>query len=150
MTAEPEARRDGPFLPTRSPHRTLETAEFWDACGDGRWVLPKCDTCAEYIWYPRLTCPFCGSLSVSYVAASGRGTVYTFTIIRRGPGPFREQAPYVAVMVRLDEGPVVVSNLVDVDPESVQIGDAVVVTFEPVLDDAGEPTGDAIYRFCPA
>jgi uncharacterized OB-fold protein len=132
-----------PLLPTRPPRRNHETAPFWDACAAGRLSIPRCDECAELIWYPRRFCPFCGSRSVTYTDVSGQGTVYTFTIMRRGGGPFREKAPYVLAYVRLDEGPVVMTNIVGVDPESVEIGQAVQVVFEPAGD------GDAVPRFTP-
>ena len=80
---------------------------------------------------------------MTYVDVSGRGTVYTFTIMRRGDGPFRDKAPYVLAYVRLDEGPVMMTNIVGTDPESVSVGQAVQVVFEPAGD------ADAIPRFTP-
>lgn len=132
-----------PFLPTRPPRRTHETAQFWDGCAEGRLLLPKCNDCGELIWYPRLFCPFCASTSVAYTEVSGRGTVYSFTIMRRGSGPFRDHAPYVLAYVELEEGPRLMTNIVGADPESVFVGQPVQVVFEP----AG--AGDAVPRFTP-
>ena len=81
-------------------------------------------------------CPFCGSLAVTDTEVSGRGTVYSFTIIRHGAGPFRDVARYVLAMVQLAEGPIMMSNLVGCDPETVTVGQAVHVVFEPVADSA--------------
>jgi uncharacterized protein len=131
------------FLPVRPPKRTLETDAFWDGCAAGKLVLPRCDDCGELIWYPRLSCPFCGSHAVTHTEVSGRGTVYSFTIIRRGSGPFRDAAPYVLAMVQLAEGPTFMTNIVDADPESLAVGQAVHVVFEPTDD------GQAIPRFTP-
>ncbi len=131
------------FLPVRTPRRTLETDAFWDGCAEGRLVLPRCDACGELIWYPRLSCPFCASHSVTQTEVSGRGTVYSFTVVRRGSGPFRDAAPYVLAMVQLDEGPTMMTNVVDVDPATVTVGEPVHVVFERT--DAGE----AIPRFAP-
>mgnify|MGYP003337128057 CR=1 FL=1 len=75
-----------PELPTRPPRRNEETGPFWDACAERRLVLPRCTECEKFIWYPRSVCPFCGSTTVSWEQVSGAGTVYTFTIIRRGMG----------------------------------------------------------------
>jgi uncharacterized OB-fold protein len=136
---------DAAFLPTRSPHRNLETAAFWDGCAAGRLVLPRCDECGELIWYPRRMCPFCGSLAVTDTEVSGRGTVYSFTIIRRGAGPFRDRSPYVLAMVQLAEGPTMMTNLVDCDPEAVTVGQEVHVVFEPV-----EGSADKIPRWTPS
>ena len=132
-----------PFLPTRPPRRTHETAKFWDGCAEGRLLLPKCNDCGELIWYPRLFCPFCASTSVDYTEVSGRGTIYSFTIMRRGSGPFRDHAPYVFAYVELEEGPRLTTNIVGADPESVFVGQAVQVVFEPAGD------GEAIFRFTP-
>ena len=133
------------FLPTRPPRRTLETAEFWDGCASERLLLPRCDDCGEFIWYPRLVCPFCGSQSVSYVEASGLGTVYSFTVVRRGSGAYRDSAPYVVAMVELDEGPIMMTNVAGADPETIVVGMPVRVVFEP----AGDDGADAIPRFIP-
>jgi uncharacterized OB-fold protein len=132
-------------LPTRPARRTLETEEFWDGCADERLLLPRCDDCGDTFWYPRLVCPFCGSQSVHYAESSGLGTVYSFTVIRRGHGPYREKAPYVLAMIQLDDGPIMMSNVVGVDPDNVAIDTPVQVIFERAGDD-GE---DAIPRFVP-
>ena len=130
-------------LPARSPRRTPETAEFWEAVSADRFVLPRCNACSTYIWYPRLFCPACGSLDVSYVEASGQGAVYSYTVVRKGDGPFREMTPYVLGIVELAEGPRLMTNIVTDDVESISCGQAVHVVFEP----AGE--SDRIYRFAP-
>ena len=136
---------DHSHLPTRAPHRNHETAEFWDACAAGRLVVPRCDECGDLFWYPRLVCPICGSPAVTYTTVSGRGTVYARTVMRRGDGPFRGVAPYVLAMVQLEEGPTMMTNIVGADPESVVVGQAVHVVFDPVPD-----SDDAIPRFAPA
>jgi uncharacterized OB-fold protein len=138
------------LLPTRPPRRTLETAPFWDACAERRLVLPQCVRCDELIWYPRAFCPFCGSPEVRWTGLSGRGTVYSFTIVRRGDGPYKAHAPYVVAYVQLEEGPVMMTNIIGVDPGSVAIGQAVEVRWEPAGDDGqGNPT-DHLPRFGPA
>jgi len=136
--------RAEPLLPTRPVRRTLETAPFWDACAAGRLELPRCDDCATVIWYPRRLCPSCGSRNVSWFEASGRGSIYSFTIQRSGQGAFKPKAPYVIAYVELQEGPRVLTNIVGADPESLTIGQAVQVVFEPAGDT------DALPRFTPA
>ncbi len=131
-------------LPTRPPRRTHETAPFWDGCAEGRLVLPRCDRCHELIWYPRRFCPLCAGTEVSWGEVSGRGTVYSFTVLRRGDGPFRDAAPYVLAYVELDEGPRVLTNVVGTDPDAVAVGQPVRVVFDPAGD------GDALPRFTPA
>ena len=133
------------FLPTRPPRRTFETEEFWDGCASERLLLPRCDECHEHIWYPRLVCPFCGSQSVSYVESNGMGTIYSNTVVRRGSGAYRDSAPYIVAMVELAEGPIMMTNVVGADPETIAVGMSVRVVFEPVGDD----DADAIPRFTP-
>ena len=81
----------------------------------------------------------CGA-DTEWLEASGRGTVYTFTVIRQnGMRPFRSELPYVVAMIELDEGPRMMGNVTDCDPESVRIGQAVEVHFLKVADDVGIP-----------
>ena len=133
-------------LPAMAPPVTVETAEFWKATTEGKLLLKRCDNpeCQTVIWYPRAMCPVCGSLETSWFEASGKGTIYTYTIVHRGQGPWKDVAPYVTAYVELEEGPRVMTNIVGVEPQSVEVGMAVEVTF----DDTGQ--GSALYRFTPA
>jgi len=130
-------------LPTPVPRWNLETKPFWDATAEGRLVLPKCNRCGFVIWYPRLFCPECASQDVSWIDASGEGTIYSFTITRKGQGQYREAGPYIMAYVELAEGPRIMTNIVTTDVEAVRIGQAVRVTF----DETGE--GPALPRFTP-
>lgn len=132
-----------PDLPTRPPRRTEETAPFWDACAQHRLALPRCESCAQLIWYPRRFCPACGGTAISWEEMSGNGSIYTFTIVRRGQGPYKEVAPYVLAYVELDEGPRILTNVVTDDVEAVRCGQRVRVRFDPAGD------SDAIFRFEP-
>ncbi len=136
-------------LPAPAPIVNVETKRFWDATTEGKLVLPRCTACGLVIWYPRAFCPFCSSTSVSDVEVGGGGTVYTFTVVRKGSGPFRDRAPYVLAVVELDEGPRMMTNVINVDPAELAIGDRVQVVFDPVLDDTGARVG-AVPRFEPA
>ena len=131
-------------LPTPPPVVTSETEEFWAATTRGVLLLKRCDACDAVIWYPKGFCPVCSSFATSWFPASGRGTVYSFTVVRRGLGPWQQAAPYVIAYVELDEGPRVMTNIVGCDVGSVQIGMPVEVSF----DDTGD--GSALYRFRPA
>jgi uncharacterized protein len=87
--------------------------------------------------YPRDHCIKCGG-TVSWVTASGRGSVYSFTVIRQNYSrPFRDMIPYVVALVDLEEGPRVMTNIVGCDPGHVTIGMAVKATFEQVSEEAG-------------
>jgi uncharacterized OB-fold protein len=131
------------LLPVPAPERTPEGDPFWSATADGHLLLARCDACGVVIWYPRAMCPNCGTTSVSWIAASGFGTVYSFTIVYRGTGLYRDAVPYVIAYVELFEGPRVLSNIVGCEPEQVHIGQPVRVVFS----DTG--AGSALYRFRP-
>ena len=130
-------------LPAPAPTITLETKPFWEAATEGRLVLPRCDACTTIIWYPRAFCPACGNASVSWIEAAGTGTVYSFTIVRKGQGPYRDAGAYVVAYVELDEGPRMMTNVVDCDPDAVAIGMRVEVTFDAT------DKGTALPRFRP-
>jgi uncharacterized protein len=128
-------------LPAPAPERTPETDAFWGATASGRLLLAHCDQCDGVIWYPKTYCSACGGRSVSWMEASGRGTIYSFTVAHRGPGAFGQAVPYVIAYVELTEGPRVLTNIVGCEPDQVSIGLPVRVVF----CDTGE--GSALYRF---
>lgn len=133
-------------LPAPAPVPDPHTQPFWDATAEGRLLLPKCDACATLIWYPRQFCPSCGSTRISWLQASGRGTIYSFTINRMGRADlpaYRGLGPYVLAYVELEEGPRILTNVVDCDPDTVQVGQAVDLVFH----DTGQ--GSALPRFHP-
>jgi uncharacterized OB-fold protein len=131
-------------LPTPVPHPNLETQEFWDATARGELLLKRCDACGYVIWYPRSLCPACGGTATSWFPASGKGTVYSCTVTRKGQGAYRNAGPFVLAYVELEEGPRLMTNIVECDPGSVHIGQAVEVVFH----DTGQ--GSALPRFRPA
>lgn len=95
-----------------------ESAPFWAAAARHELVLPYCEPCARHFFYPRVLCPACGSRSVGWRAASGRGTLHTFCIqYRSGLPGFADAGPFVTALVELAEGPRLMSLLVGVPPD---------------------------------
>ena len=134
-------------LPAPAPVVLPEVKQFWDATAEGRLLLPRCEDCRTVIWYPRPYCPVCASLRITWFAASGRGSIYSFTVNRRGQADlpaYREAGQYVLAYVELEDGPRIMTNIVDCDPDSVRIGQPV----ELVFHDTGQ--GTALARFRPA
>ena len=85
-----------------------------------------------------MTGAWCVRGPVEWIEASGRGTVDSFTVIRQNYSrPFRDWIPYVVALVDLEEGPRVMTNIVDCEPDDVSIGMAVQARFETVSDEAG-------------
>jgi len=98
------------------------TRPFWDGIKAGRLLLERCLRCQAVIWYPRGFCPRCGSAATEWIEASGRGTVYTYTVARRSFGGWAAAVPYVIAYIELAEGPRVLSNVVGAAPDEVSIG----------------------------
>ncbi|HXH83007.1 MAG TPA: Zn-ribbon domain-containing OB-fold protein [Candidatus Tectomicrobia bacterium] len=108
-----------------APPVTPETQPFWDAAAAGRLLVKRCAACGEAHHYPRTICPFCGSDRTGWTEASGRGTIYSYSVFRRAP------APYAIAYVTLAEGPTMMTNIVGCDLDAIRIGQAVRVVFVP-------------------
>jgi uncharacterized OB-fold protein len=109
---------------------------FWEATRENRLMVQKCKDCEQHIFYPRLACPHCFSDNVEWVDASGKGTVYSYTVVQsNAPSAFVDDIPYVVAVVKLDEGVRMLSNIVGCDPGQVTCDMPVEVTFEK-LDEA--------------
>jgi uncharacterized OB-fold protein len=118
----------GKFLPLPTP----ETAFWWESCREQRLLVQHCADCGAYQFYPRASCSSCSGSSLGWAEAAGTGTVTTFTICRVPVAEaYAEDVPYVVALVKLEEGPTMMSNIVGCDPESVAIGMPVEVVFEP-------------------
>lgn len=131
-------------LPPAGFEPTPDDQEFWAATEHGVLSVCRCSSCGRISWYPRPFCPFCGG-PTTLVPATGRGTVYSYTIVRRARGAFRECAPYVVAYVELEEGPRILSNVVGCDPQDVRVGLPVTVAF----DEPSGQGGPRLYRFRP-
>lgn len=100
-----------------------ETLPFWRAAAAGVFVVPRCKDCGKTHWHPRAHCPFCRSADLAWEPASGRGTVHSFTIVRR------PDAPYILAYVKIEEGPILMTNIVDCALDAVRIGMPVLAGF---------------------
>ena len=110
-----------------------EDVQFWSYVSDGELRIQRCGECGVHRHPPRSLCAACGSTSVEWVAPSGRGEVWARTVIHPPTLPaFTERTPYCAVVVRLDEGVFMVSNVVDRGAEDVEIGMPVEVAITEV------------------
>ena len=91
----------------------------------GALVIETCDDCARPYYYPRGFCPICLGTNVRWVACSGRGTIYSYSITRRAE-------PYAIAYVELAEGPRILSNIVDSPLDAIAIDAAVSLVFRDV------------------
>jgi len=117
----------GKFMPRPRP----ETAAWWEGCRGHMLMIQRCAQCGAFQFYPRIVCSSCMSDQVEWVQSSGRGEVSTFTICRLPVAEaYAADVPYVVALIQLEEGPTMMSNVVECDPESVKTGMQVEVVFE--------------------
>lgn len=121
-----------------------DTEGFWAATAAGRLVVQRCRSCDHLQLYPRLYCRRCHGSDLELTDASGTGEVYAHTVVRRAGSPaFADDVPYVVALVRLDDGPLMMANVVGCDWSDVSVGTRVHVDF-------GDRRGDVIVpRFVP-
>jgi uncharacterized OB-fold protein len=107
------------------PQPNPETQPYWDAAALGSLVVRRCASCGKLHHYPRAVCPFCFADAAEWQTASGRGKIYSYSIMRRA------EVPYAIAYVTLEEGVTMLSNIVDCDFNGLRIGQAVRVVFKP-------------------
>lgn len=126
-----------------APILTEDNAGYWAAAREGRFALQRCGGCGRYQHPPRPMCPGCHSTELEFVDVTGTGMVYSYSVLHHPQHPAFSY-PVIAVLVELDEGARVVSNLVGVAPDEVRIGMAVRVTFVPTADHGALPVFEAV------
>ncbi|MFC2947602.1 Zn-ribbon domain-containing OB-fold protein [Virgibacillus sediminis] len=120
-----------------------EHKDFWDAAEEGKLLIKLCESCGEYHYYPRTLCPFCMNDTTVWKEVKGTGTIYTFSIMRRA-----KPSAYAIAYVELDEGPRMMTNIVDCDLDQVKIGQKVKVVFKQSGDE--DNAGPFIPCFTPS
>lgn len=130
-----------PTILTKAPRPNEDSQPFWDATAEGRFTLQRCTNCSSVVWWPRAICPKCSGFDLEWFDATGNGTVYSYSVVHRSVGAWNKVTPYVVAYVELEEGPRVMTNIVDCDPDAVAVGADVTV----VWHDTGE--GSALPRF---
>ncbi len=111
-----------------TPLSLLVSHQYWENVRPQGFSLPQCQSCKAFHFYLRPACPGCGSLDIKAVLTSGRGSVYSFSIVHRAPSAsFEKDVPYVVALVATDEGPHLMTRLMKIKPQDVKIGMRVVV-----------------------
>lgn len=111
-----------------SPPISVEHDQYWAAANEGVLLLPRCQDTGKFFWYPRKISPFTLSQNVEWIPASGKGVIYTYSIMRRA------DPPYAIAYVTLEEGVTMMTNIVDCDFDAISIGQAVEVVFRDTED----------------
>jgi uncharacterized OB-fold protein len=116
------------------PPKTMEgdgdSRVYWEGIAQGELRIQRCDVCARTVFYPRSICPHCHSDQLSWIVATGRGTIYSYTVAHQAFGAFAGEAPFIVAIVELEEGVRMMTRIVDTPRERVTIGAPVQVRFE--------------------
>jgi uncharacterized protein len=125
------------------PHpMTPEAKPYWDGLRQQKLMLPRCRACGRAFFYPRVLCPRCHAPDIEWVQSSGRGRLHSFGIVYQTISKaFKVKAPYVLAMVELEEGPRLMSNLINIvpDPRRIRCDMPVEVVFERLTDEVTLP-----------
>jgi uncharacterized OB-fold protein len=128
----------------RDPYADESTQPFWDAAAEGRLVASRCTTCGTFLMPPQPRCFNDQNDSFTWVELPGTGTIYSFTVVRHPLAEHLQEAvPYVSAIIDLDgtqgAGARMIANVIDCDPETVEVGDQVRVTFDRLSDTLALP-----------
>jgi uncharacterized OB-fold protein len=114
------------------PVPTSLTRDYWDGVEAESLKLPYCLDCHTFNYYPHAVCVRCMSTNLEYRPVSGRGTVYTYTVIRSPQPAFKGLEPYVVANVELDEGVRMMANVLTDDVDSIGIGTKVRLVYQEI------------------
>jgi uncharacterized OB-fold protein len=111
------------------------TRSYWEAAAEGRLVLQRCEDCGRLQYPPEIVCSYCSHQGFELTEVSGRATLYSFALVERPfHAGFVNRVPYVLALVELDEQPGLrmLTNLLDTDPEALEIGMELELCFEQI------------------
>ena len=132
-----------PLLPDlETIHPDVHTAPFWEACKRRELRLQRCTACGRFRQPPLPGCPHCGSTGVEWTRSSGRGRVFSYTIVHHPAMPsLKGSVPYNVIVVELDDAPGarLVSNLLDTQPGEIEVGMRVELSWDEVSPDVVLP-----------
>lgn len=117
-----------------------DNREFFESCKRHEMRLQQCNDCGYWRYFPSPICHKCGSFDHHWKKVSGKGKVYTYSVVYRPPSEaFVNDVPYVYAIVELEEGPMMPTNIVGVAPERVRIDMPVTVTYDDVTPEISMP-----------
>ena len=120
------------------PRPTALSTPHWKGCREGVLRVQRCGDCGAFVFIPQPVCTVCFSDDLAWVETSGRGTLYSYTVVHRPQQPAFD-VPYTVAIVELEEGIHMLSNLIDVEPDAIEIGMPVVVAFREMSDEITLP-----------
>ncbi len=118
------------------PTPDADTEAYWRGLKEGRLLLQHCLDCGHIQFYQQAICRQCAGECLEHRAASGLGTIHSYSVVHRAPGPaFRSETPYAVLLVELEEGPRMISRLVGADVADVEFDMPVQLVCEQISDD---------------
>ena len=126
-------------IPASMLAQDSDSRPYWEGLAQGELRIQRCNSCSKAVFYPRALCPHCFADQLSWIVASGKGTIYSYTVAHQAFGSFAEDIPFVVALIELEEGVRMMSRLLDAPRERVTVGAAVKVTFEKVEEDLTLP-----------
>jgi len=122
--------------PLPNPLHWGTSKPFWEAAKRHELMMPRCKTCDRLFFYPREVCPHCLKSDLEWVKLSGMGRLHTFTVVHQpANAAFAPDVPYIYAMVQLDEGPRIISTLVDCPPQDARVDMRLTAVFDDVTPD---------------
>ena len=123
-------------LPQAEPY----SQAFWDATKQNKLLIQVCGECDSRIFFPRKQCPECWSEKLDWIEATGKANIYAFSVTYEGvEAAFRDDLPIVLAWVDLPEGIRMQTNIIDCDPDDIEIGQSVEVIFKRATDEITLP-----------
>jgi len=116
-----------------TPLADPDTEQFWSAAKDNKLMIGNCNSCGEKHYYPRGMCPHCGGSDVGLVQSSGKGEIYSWSVLRRA------EPPFAIAYVTLDEGPTMMTNIIECNLDELAIGQRVKLKFSETEEPDGPP-----------
>jgi uncharacterized protein len=122
------------------PKLNSDAKPFWDGCKNHELRFQQCQACGHVRWPSSIICPKCNKRETRWVIAGGHGTIYTYAVyhIAYHPG-FSDDIPYVVAIVELDEGPHLLTNIINCNHQEIRCGMDVIVVWDDVTPETTVP-----------
>ena len=122
------------------PQVNPDNRPFWDGCKQHALRFQKCVDCGHVRWPPSAICPECHSSETQWIVSTGKGTVYTYAVYHRAyHKAFENDLPYITAIVKLEEGPHLLTNIVGCSPAEVRCDMPIEVTWEDITEEFSLP-----------
>lgn len=123
-----------------TPVPTQDTEPFWNGLREGKLLLQQCPRCGTFRYPPKPMCPQCNSFESQWIPASGKGEIYSYTVTHQALHPsLVDRIPHVVILVELEEGVRMTSNVIECELSQLRVGMPVAVVFEKMNEEVTLP-----------